>query len=197
MHRAEMIAGQALRTPLAPNRLPVHTDIVHRTDLFTDTTADAGIRSMKPTGRHQETAEQGTNYIGFQERHASLMTVKTTLPAGDLDLNLSHTPPGFFPLTGFHFRSIHIKPRQTDICVRHKYGITGLTGPAPTLHRLAKDFSCLSGIIPSSTDKIKKRRLPGQTKSGNHFKHDFRRPPGIDRKNKSQSLLVPKCIYLI
>ena len=87
MHRAEMIAGQALRTPLAPNRLPVHTDIVHRTDLFTDTTADAGIRSMKPTGRHQETAEQGTNYIGFQERHASLMTVKTTLPAGDLDLN--------------------------------------------------------------------------------------------------------------
>lgn len=92
MHRAEMIAGQALRTPLAPNRLPVHTDIVHRTDLFTDTTADAGIRSMKPTGRHQETAEQGTNYIGFQERHASLMTVKTTLPAGDLDLNLSHAP---------------------------------------------------------------------------------------------------------
>lgn len=153
MHRAEMIAGQALRTPLAPNRLPVHTDIVHRTDLFTDTTADAGIRSMKPTGRHQETAEQGTNYIGFQERHASLMTVKTTLPAGDLDLNLSHTPPGFFPLTGFHFRSIHIKPRQTDVCVRHKYGITGLTGPAPTLHRLAKDFSCLSGISPQVQTK--------------------------------------------
>ena len=47
------------------------------------------------------------------------------------------------------------------------------------------------------TDKIKKRRLPRQTKSGDHFKHDFRRPPGIDRENKSQSFLFPKCIYLI
>jgi len=196
MLRTMVVATETHCAVIAPRRAVLHGDVVQRTCCRAFSAPDACVFRMEFFAAHQEAAEEAAKYVrlcpgqGTGYGHVLSATFFQNHPADVL--RGTRRLPEFFCRD---IVAVHVKSRQTYVCVWHLNSIGPVEPPAFRRHK--PDNLCLSGthVISASAGEIGIVVLViVQRQAIYELPDNVRHVPAVYREYKSNALMFSQSV---